>query len=292
MNAHIEDFHTDLDLIVDRLITQARGNDALAALLRRQALRLLEALDAASPPGQAIPDNGATLPATVVPGAAEQAPVEPVHKTDAPHGPPNSPLDHHLELAGVCRLKARAADWRARTLAGEHAPFHERELMIHEAGDAGVFLWTVTRQPEGELCRDATRYRRLADTYLACAEALEAWEGFPLYRARELLLLVAEAQSMIRTAAADTGLRRPEDTAMAVHQWLCAVAADIRVYIPRFMRAGELADPALAADLRDRVMEAQHPLNPDLPPPALMEDPAPWYDDTTPTPARSVRETV
>lgn len=267
MNAHLEDTYADVDLIVDRVIRQARSNDALAATLCRQALWLLEALNEAQPIEQAT----SRPPAPVTPGTAK------------------SPLDPYLELAAACRLKARAADWLARAVAGENPPLQERELMIREAGNLGVFLWIVTPQPHDDLCYDAVCYRRLTDAYLACADALEMWKDLPPHRARELLLLVAEAQSMIRVAAKRVGYQRTDDTAAAVYRWLRDIATHTRTYIPRYMRAGETADPALAADLRERVATLLDPLHADqlLPPPARMEDPGFDDDDESGVPAQT-----
>ncbi|MDY6799437.1 MAG: hypothetical protein SVX28_12055, partial [Pseudomonadota bacterium] len=149
----------------------------------------------------------------------------------------------------------------------------------------GTFLWPLLQ--DGNLSDNAADFRRLADAYLACAEALEAWQGFPLQRAGELMILIAEAQSMIRVAAAQASQDRLDDTANAVYRWLRTLAADIRVYIPRYMRPGQAADPDQAGNLRERVAALLAPVCADLPPPARMEDPDindDEDDDDTPSP--------
>ena len=299
MNAHIADTHADLVLIVDRLLAHARNDTALAAALRRQARRVLELLgEETSATGQKIPTTVRSSPPASADnldrlvswslgdrretGGGVLVQGEPLDHTEFPG-------DRHRELADHCRLGARAAVWRARALIGDDAPFSERERLIQEAGDAGVFLWTVTRQPGGGLSRNAGDYQRLADAYTACAEALDAWDRIPMEQAREILTLIAEAQSMIRVAAASAGHHRPENTAVAVYQWLRTLAADIRVYIPRYMRPNQVADPDLAGDLRERVAGLLAPVRADLPPPTRVEDPGVTGDeddgeDEPPTP--------
>jgi len=109
-------------------------------------------------------------------------------------GEPLAPgkAERHLELAAVCRLCTRAANWRARLLAGDDSSSDEREELVREASNAGTFLWTLLQ--DGNLSDNPADFQRLADVYLACAVALEAWQGFPLQRAGELMLLIAEAQ--------------------------------------------------------------------------------------------------
>ena len=103
--------------------------------------------------------------------------------------------------------------------------------MVREASNAGTFLWPLLQ--DGNLSDNPADFQRLADVYLACAVALEAWQGFPLQRAGELMLLIAEAQSMIRVAAAQAGHDRLDDTAGAVYQWLRALAAERGIPVVR-----------------------------------------------------------
>ena len=265
MNAPFDDLPSDLDFVITQLLAQARDNTRLAAILRRQALRILDSLDGPEPASQGVRRRDASSPQSRA--SAEnlnrllawskdrhgKSASGMVSISGEPPDPDQASPERYQELANVCRLKARAADWRACALSGDEAPVTVREDLIHEASDTGVFLWTVTRSQDGQLSRNALDYQCLAETYWACTEALEAWGRLPLSEAREILSLIAEAQSMIRVAASRTGHRRREDTAEAVHGWLCEVAAEIQVYIPRFMKAGEAADPQQAAELRERV---------------------------------------
>ena len=265
------DSPSHLDLVIDQLLIQARDDNRLAAILRHQARRILDTLD--NPQAAAAPP-----PATDSPAPASSEHLDRLlawsrsrHGRSASGmisigGEPAEDADpapeRYQELADISRLKARAAAWRSRALASGDAPTGEREALIHEASDTGVFLWTVTRSQDGQLSRNAADYQRLADTYWACAEALDAWSRLSLDRARDILPLIAESQSMIRVAASRAGHRRREDTAEAVHGWLCEVAAEIQVYIPRFMKVGEAADPELANDLRQRVARLLEPAAP------------------------------
>lgn len=258
MSVHSSQHSTDLDVLVDQLLSRARQDTRLAAILCRQARRILaffgEPHEFDDAPGEdnthpASSDDLGRLMAwsRQRQGRSASGMLSVSGEPDAEHS------ERYQELADVCRLKGRAADWRACALAGEHAPQSEREALIHEASDNGVFLWTVTRSQDGRLSRDAMDYERLAESYFAGAEALEAWGQISLEEAPQLLPLIAEAQSMIRVAANRTGHRRREDSAEAIHAWLCEVAAEIKVYIPRFMKVGEAADPDQVADLRERI---------------------------------------
>ena len=295
MDSHINSSHADLHLITDQLLSRARSDTALATALRRQARRVLAILgeeETNRPTGKPPRTRQKTPPAPDKlnrlmdwsRGAHRETGGQ-VLVEGAPLAP--GPKEQYLELATVCRLGARAADWRARLLAGDDASPDEREQLVREASNAGTFLWPLLQ--DGNLSDNPADFRRLADVYLACAEALEAWLGFPLQRAGELMILIAESQSMIRVAAAQAGQDRLDDTAGAVYQWLRALAADIRVYIPRYMRPGQAADPGQAGDLRERVAELLTPVRADLPPPARMEDPGVTDDeddeeDEPPTP--------
>src|SRR5262249_54870163 len=67
-----------------------------------------------------------------------------------------------------------------------------------------------------------------------------------------LLPLVAEAQSALRAAIAR--IPAPDDRdQVRVFEWLKAAAARHRVYIKRFMRAGDLAPPTRWPDLLARI---------------------------------------
>lgn len=262
MSAHSPDSHSDLDLVIDQLLHQARSDTRLAAVLRRQAMRVLDNLDEpqgqaeqSTPRGYRAPASSEDLGRLLAWSKDRQGRSASGMISISGEAPESDDegRERYQELADVCHLKARAADWRACALSGGHAPLSEREVLIHEASDTGVFLWTVTRSQDGRLSREAPDYQILAEAYFACAEALEAWGQLPIDRAREILSLIAESQSMIRAAATRVGHRRREDTAEAVHGWLCEVAAEIQVYIPRFMKVGESADPDMAADLRARV---------------------------------------
>ena len=71
-------------------------------------------------------------------------------------------------------------------------------------------------------------------------------------RFEQALQLVAEAQSSVRAALQRVG--SPEDRDQVdVFEWLKATAAPRHVYVKRFMRADDPADPAGWRELLDRI---------------------------------------
>ena len=246
----------------------ARADPALRSALERQTRKLLAALDApveAPQPGawksgteavgqRAAPDRLEALVARFQ-GDREDR--------EGPVTMAGMPLDENADevvrLIAACDLKARATSWRIRALLDGNATVGERNNLITEGGDNGIYLWMVTRNKEGELSRDPTNFERLESTYRVCALALAAWQRLPLSRAGEVLPLIAEAQGMIRVAAAQVGLQRPEDTAQAVYEWLRGQAAELRIYIHRHMRPNDPANPDLVYVLNERLARLLEP---------------------------------
>jgi len=74
-------------------------------------------------------------------------------------------------------------------------------------------------------------------------------------RLERALPLLAEAQSALR--AAIKGIRAPDDPdQLEVFEWLKATAARHRIYLKRFLRADDPADPSRWPDLLDRVEDS------------------------------------
>jgi hypothetical protein len=75
-------------------------------------------------------------------------------------------------------------------------------------------------------------------------------------RLERALPLLAEAQSALR--AATRGIHAPDDPdQMRVFEWLKATAARHRIYLKRFLRADDPADPSRWPGLLDRIEDAQ-----------------------------------
>lgn len=73
----------------------------------------------------------------------------------------------------------------------------------------------------------------------------------------DLLMLLAEAQSALRVLCERVNLQEDDDDQYAAFMWLRQVTEQERVFVPRFMRLGDGADPANGADLRERIARAE-----------------------------------
>ena len=254
----------DLERIFNHILVAARSDPTLRTALERQGRRLLVSLGVL--PESYLPDGGEVAteqsesPVNPAPSHRLEALVarfqgsrEEAGKIPMTGIPLSEDADEVTRLIAACYLKARASDWRIRSLVDGTATVGERTALINEGGDCGIYLWMVTRNKEGELSRDPINFERLESTYHVCARALEAWQQMPITRAGEVLPLIAEAQGMIRVAAAQVGLQRPEDTAQAVYEWLRGQAAELRIYIHRHMRPNDPANPDLVHVLNERL---------------------------------------
>lgn len=250
----------DLEQILDYLVLAARTDHALHQALERQARRLLINLGSHEVPMS----NTISVPQSPPPSTPDRlealmerfrnSPSELPEDFLAPASGEIQNVDEEVSrLITACQLKAWATGWRIRSLVDGNATVSERNDLINRGADHNIYLWMVTRNKEGELSRDPLNFERLEATYRVCARTLEAWQRLPLSRAGEVLPLIAEAQGMIRVAAAQVGLQRPEDTAQAVYEWLRGQAAELRIYIHRHMRPNDPANPDLVQVLDERV---------------------------------------
>lgn len=164
--------------------------------------------------------------------------------------------DERRSLERRCRLKAAAAQYaaaRVRQPAGALAQAPEDAESAQWAAQlVDSFFWSSQQEPAGS-CAPAV-LDEVAGCFEAVAEALalvDASSGTrgPFERA---LQLVAEAQSGLRRALGRLGAAADPDQC-AVYEWLRATAARHRVYLPRFMRAQDLADPGGWPDLLARI---------------------------------------
>jgi hypothetical protein len=312
MNINPEDARLDLDVILQHLLSHARDNPRLALALQRQTRRVMDTLDEILSPAPAAPpavdDSTSRDPDPLATTATRD---ESRHPPPVEQPPPASPdnvarliaawqgggtdngtdndggvllrgkaltpglgLDRYRQLALHCRLKASAARWRARMLLGDDDE-QERLVLVEQASQENLFLWPLDTGPRGPRSREPGAFQRFADTCTVCAMALDAWDRLPMEQAAGILPLIAEAQSMMRVAGSLAGIGRTEQTAEDVHWWLRRATAHAGVFIERFMKAGNPADPDEVHDLRERVT---HLLDP--PPVASLPAPAATTVDT------------
>jgi hypothetical protein len=180
---------------------------------------------------------------------------------------PDAPADESQaepeSLAARCRGKAEAARWAA-----------ERQRRIHERDEApdrdaptdpamkkwaealsDVFYWASADDPADT--PDVSPLDQVGGCFEALAEALllagdaQGRRGGP----ERALPLLAEAQSAVRRSL--RRLKVPDDPdQLAAYQWVRDTAARHHVFLRRFLRADDLADPAGWPGLLARI-EAQ-----------------------------------
>jgi hypothetical protein len=163
-----------------------------------------------------------------------------------------------------CQLKAEAARWAAtrRRLIMKHASFsteidpRDRAIISKANTVPDCFLWMC--HPSGPSPSDPKRFEDVAGCFDAVADILSVVKQIQddpdLHRAEfeHSLDLLAEAQCVLR-ASIDI-IHGPTDTdQMQVFNWLKATASERQIFIQRFMRIDDPADPSQLADLESRI---------------------------------------
>jgi hypothetical protein len=179
------------------------------------------------------------------------------------------PDDADLPLIEArCRLKAEGARWAAtrRRKLAEGADFrmeidpHDRDIIGRAKQLPDCFLWM--NHPSGPLPADLSLLDVVAGCFEATANALALVSGVMggVEKHQDVieqaLHLTAEAQSSLRAAInAIDGPTDPDQVQVFV--WLKTTAEEQRIYIPRFMRIDDMADPTRWADLDARITAAR-----------------------------------
>ena len=223
---------------------------------------------AAKPPAPA----GPAVPVTALAAMLRLGRVEPeaVPRPAAPEPTrgPTPVADAELPvIAARCRLKAeaarRAAERQRPTRSGDGPGVDVGagdEDLIARANDLpNCYLWMVARN--APVPDDPARYDDLAGCYEAAADAAEllADLAFQVPTDEELspaLHLAAEAQSALRAAVKRTGWTYSDADQTRLFGRVRDEGAARHIYIARFLREEQLADPAGWADLRDRIRQA------------------------------------
>ncbi|MEM8873373.1 MAG: hypothetical protein AAGD32_03845 [Planctomycetota bacterium] len=196
-------------------------------------------------------DALASHPAAVVPA-------------DLSHEPPQHddsfPTPTWDSIAERCRLKAEALDWQPKRQALSAAG--QRETVQH--GDADLisrakqydecFLWMCNE--EFHKLREQAEFERAAHCYRAVAEAVEVLAAAETSgdSVREAFLLVGEAQSALRVAIDQSGLRNSDPDQREIFRWLRRETKSRQIYVPH-MQLKSPADPADIEDVRGRLAD-------------------------------------
>ncbi len=178
-----------------------------------------------------------------------------------------------IRLAGDASLKAEAARWvgeRQRRLA-RGVDFHteiapgDREI-LRKGHSAKVSLWMcrsdapVPTDP-GDWDELAGNFEALADALRLCAMILETDELSDALS--QALALLAEAQSALRLAVARLD-ERSDESQRDAFGWLRSITDRQRIYLSRYMRLTDPADPGAWGSLRERCAELRDELEAQL----------------------------
>ncbi|MFN7022452.1 MAG: hypothetical protein ACK4WH_14140, partial [Phycisphaerales bacterium] len=189
--------------------------------------------------------------------------------------PATTPAAGQIDLALIarrCRLKARACDLVVQRLDMDPAgaAFAEAETRVRAVLKEAkalpwCFLWATFPDkplPPADVVATAARvYENLA----LAAEVMIEIDAHPesAHLAREGLAALAEAQSALRAILARTWLTRDDQDQFEAYLWLRDRTQRDRVFLDRFLRLDDPADPDLHADLaahlaalRDRAAES------------------------------------
>lgn len=169
-----------------------------------------------------------------------------------------------LPLATVatrCRIKAAAAGLVAkRSIGPASADAATEEANLRKQADAipdcGLWMFDSSGGSRAKAIWDD-----LAGGFAVCAAAadlLRSWTaaGSDLASGQEVLTLAAEAQSMLLYAVADVGWvsRDHEQVQLFVH--IRELGKQLQIYVPRFLRREDPADPAKWPELLLRLKAA------------------------------------
>ncbi|MCA9116089.1 MAG: hypothetical protein KDA79_13460 [Planctomycetaceae bacterium] len=196
-------------------------------------------------------------------GQARPVPAEPPSTSWPAHWMDSTEADLAL-VENRCRLKSEACRWAAtrRRLLAEAADFTTEiaprdQQMISRARDlTDCYLWMC--HPSGPSPADPREYDEMAGCFETLADAVSLMRQ--VLEERELhanefevsLDLLAEAQSTVRAAvsAMDGGIDTDQSQ---IYNWLRTTTREEHVYIQRYMRADDPADPANRGNLAARI---------------------------------------
>ena len=269
-----DDLTTMIGAVVQRLVSLAMGDAELRAGLRQIAEQFLK--ETAPPPtvveetatGQQVEVEAAVLPeipAPLPPPTHEPLAMVPGVEVPKGWGQRTDVADADLQLIeSRCRLKAKAARWQAtrQRRLREGVDFcteiepKDREIIDKAKALPDCFLWM--NHSSGPCPEDLELWEDVAGCFDAAADGLallreivgDIDENRPLFE--RMLDLAAEVQSALRMAVEAVGAKLDNDQ-MKIFTWLRSVGTRDQVYIQRFMRIDDPADPTAWNDLHERI---------------------------------------
>ena len=271
-----DDLATTIGAVVQRLVSLAMGDAELRAGLRQLAEQFLQQT---APPPTVVEDVAAGLhpavAAVVLPETPPPAPLPPptheplptVPGVEVPRGwiRRTSVANADLQLIeNRCRLKAEGARWaaaRQRSLrdgadySTEIEP-KDREIISKAKALEDCFLWM--NHSSAPIPSDLRLWEDVAGCFEAAAMAVallrQVIENGEKYRGflEKAIDLTAEAQSALRMAVEMVD-GKPDSDQNRMFHWLRQAATEEQIFIARFMRLDDPADPTRWNDLQERI---------------------------------------
>jgi len=201
-------------------------------------------------------DAGGVADDAAAPPAARVVPRSSGSWAGEPASPPARDWSRELELASrSARIKSRGCEWVAR--AGP--PDERAQILVEARAQPRCWVWALdpsVPEPSSsvlDLC--ARAYANFA-VAIDVVRLVPTWASGEEEPDRDALFLLAEAQSALRGALRAADLEHDDDQ-MTVFRWLKEQTSRHRVYVDRFMRLDDVADPARWDDLAERLDELE-----------------------------------
>lgn len=240
-----------LEAEAERLVAAAADDPALRDALRSFARSLLERTEALAP-ASPEPLHELTL---------GRSPVRPLEVPRGHSEPTGSELALPMEeVERDCRQKAEALRWaveRQRRLAeGVSVVEADTPVQAELASWAETLINALYWSAEGTSA-SLDRLDDVAGGFEVAAESLALVReagGSGLARVKgwdRLLPIVAEAQSALKAAL--HGFEADDSDQLKIFEWVRSTAARYRVFLPRYMRVEDRADPSRWSDRLARI---------------------------------------
>lgn len=265
--------HIDLPVALwNRVLILANQDDELRLHLRNLSLAALTATEEQKQVSEEEQVNHQEAPAaatvqevavpTRLPELTLGRSVSPVEREPLSHLVPRE--TDFTVIESRCRLKAEGARWAAtrRRMLAEGADFYteidpvDRNIIEKAKKLPDCFLWMC--HPSGPSPANLSLYEELAACFDTLADAVslikqildESKNGRREFE--KALDLLAEAQSAVRIAVFNVGWNTDTDQ-NDVFCWLKDTANKQQIFIHRFMRQDDPADPSQVLELAERI---------------------------------------
>jgi hypothetical protein len=289
------DFRQFWSALGERLATLAQQDPAVRAELRQLAIKLLELTSPVQTPAPAPIELAPPSPVVAPPPPApppmpvRTVPAEPLPPLTLGQPRPFNPLERPSTptwnrratdvgeadlpmFAARCRLKAEGCRWAAnrRRRLAEGVDYRteiepkDSDIIARARNLPDCFLWMC--HPDGPEPANLAlfdlaggNFEALADVLTLMHEVRNSAEASAL-EFEQALDLLAEAQSAVRAAVFRLEERRIDTDQQYVFNWLKATAAAEQIFIRRFMRVDDPAEPARWPELIARIEALDHRL--------------------------------